>query len=49
MRRHYCKKCKAKKEERFMAPIGVQVNNRMAWECKDCTEEHRRYGRKWRR
>lgn len=47
MKRHYCYNCKKKKEERFMRPVGIQVNNRMRWVCLDCDEEHRRYGRKW--
>lgn len=46
-RRHYCKKCKAKKEQRFMVCLGVSVNNRLVWQCVDCREEHRRYGKKW--
>lgn len=47
--RHYCYKCKVKKEERFMKPVSISANNRVKWECKNnCKQdEHRRYGRYW--
>jgi hypothetical protein len=46
-RRHYCTNCGSKKQERFMKPVEVSKNNRMAWQCIICNEEHRRYGRQW--
>ena len=47
MARHYCKKCKKKADEKWMKPIGISVNNRMAWECNKCEVERRRYGKAW--
>lgn len=48
--RHYCYKCKVKKQEKFMQPVEMSINNRMKWECKDnCKQpEHRNYGRTWK-
>jgi|SRR5688572_2197227 len=47
--RHYCYKCGMKKQERFMQPVSISVNNRIKWQClDDCLQqEHRRYGRNW--
>lgn len=48
MKRHYCIDCKKKAYEKWMVPVGISINNRMAWKCNHCSHERRRYGTEWR-
>lgn len=42
--RSYCYKCKKKKERKYMHQVAIAKNNRMRWQCVDCTDENRMFG-----